>query len=467
MMTEFKKNENHSKMVDIRLNCFFEIMAEDIDVFAADRNGVAVRINNNYMKNYKVKEEDVLGKTVEELEGEGVFYPSVTRQVLLHKKKVTLLQRTGFGEDILTTGVPVFDEEGEVEYVVSFPAIDIAEMSNFNQKYLRLNELVNPHPFDIFESDTGDAEFFGVQTSNPTMRKIYGSIPEAAGSDANIMITGETGVGKNLVANLIHKQSSRSSKPFIEINCSAVPEELVEVELFGYAPGAFTGALSKGQRGKVEMANGGTLFLDEIGEISLQTQKKLLQLVQEKRMMPVGGINYQSVDFRLIAATNKDLRRSILDNKFREDLFYRINVLPIHIPPLRERKEDIPFLLHQFLESNNKIYDKGKKLSEKCMEMMMEYDWPGNIRELQNIVERLVIIGNNPIIDEQHFLNVFSEAQDKIQENRLPLKQRMEMFERSILKEMREGGLSTNQMARELKIGQSSVVRKLHKYGIQ
>ncbi|GAB4435024.1 MAG: sigma-54 dependent transcriptional regulator [bacterium] len=212
--------------------------------------------------------------------------------------------------------------------------------------------------------------------------------------DSTVLITGETGTGKELVANIIHYSGKRKDKPFIKINCSAIPAELMESELFGYEKGAFTGATSK-KLGKFELANGGTLFLDEIGDIPLSLQPKLLRVLQDKVIERIGGIGSIKVEVRIISATNKDLLEEVKKGNFREDLYYRLSVIPIYVPPLRERKEDIPYLVEHFLKKYNSRFGKNVRLSRELMTKFFDYDFPGNVRELENMIERLVALANN------------------------------------------------------------------------
>ncbi len=451
-------------LIDERLGFFFKVMAKDTDVFVANGEGIAICINKNYMDNYNVLESEIIGKRVDELEASGFFVPSVTTQVLKQRKKMTIMQRNRMGEEILTTGVPIFDESGEIDYVVSYPAIDIADLSNFDQKYRRLNELVSMYSREIEKLNVERSEFFGMFTNNQAMKDVYALIEIISDSESSIMISGETGVGKNLICSLIHSQSSRRRGPFVEINCGAIPENLIESELFGYVSGAFSGASEKGQKGKIEAAGGGTLFLDEIGEMPMDMQKKLLQVVQEKRIIPVGGTEYIDVDFRLITATNQDLEKRLKENKFRQDLYYRINVVSFHIPPLRERKEDIPMLALLFLDKFNRIYGKNKVLTQESIGMLSQYEWPGNIREMKNVIERIVLISKNDIVDKPELMGLFSELNKLPRLEKYTLKQKMEAYEKEIILEAYKDGLSTTQMAKKLGIAQSSVVRKLQKY---
>jgi DNA-binding NtrC family response regulator len=240
--------------------------------------------------------------------------------------------------------------------------------------------------------------FDQIVTRTKEMIKIFDTIKQVASSNAAVFITGESGTGKELVAKAIHFNGSRKNYPFVAINCAAVPETLIESDLFGYEKGAFTNAL-KERLGKFEVANSGTLFLDEIGDLSLTTQAKILRFLQEKELIRVGGTETISVDVRLIAATNKDLEKSLQEGSFREDLYYRINVIPIFIPPLRKRKDDIPLLVNHFLDKIAKKEGKNNiDISQEAMDILVDHNWPGNVRELENIIERVVILLKNDII---------------------------------------------------------------------
>ncbi|NPV44734.1 MAG: sigma-54-dependent Fis family transcriptional regulator [Firmicutes bacterium] len=244
----------------------------------------------------------------------------------------------------------------------------------------------------------GHSSFFGIIGESPKIKEIKDLIIKIANSQASVLLTGESGTGKEMFARAIHMCSKRKNKPFVAINCAALPQTLLESELFGYEKGAFTGAL-KQKKGKFEQANEGTIFLDEIGEMNIQTQSKLLRVLQEREYERVGGLETIKIDIRVITATNRDLEEAIKAGEFREDLYYRINVIPIHIPPLRERREDIPLLAEYFLKNFNADYKKNIELiSMEVIDIFMEYDWPGNIRELKNVIERAVAIAE-PDVD--------------------------------------------------------------------
>ena len=254
---------------------------------------------------------------------------------------------------------------------------------------------------------------FEITGTSPAMQQLKEQIQLVAPTDAWVLIQGENGTGKELVAQTIHKLSKRASKPMIELNCAAIPEELIESELFGHEKGAFTGASSM-KRGKFDLANGGTLFLDEIGDMSLKTQAKILRILQEQRFERVGGSKTIEVDVRIIAATNKNLEEEIQKGTFREDLYHRLNVIPMEIPPLRQRKEDIPMLVQVFLEEFQQKSNTKKQISDEVLQAFQNYDWPGNVRELRNTVERLIILSKGNVITEQDLPLALFKGSDKI-----------------------------------------------------
>jgi transcriptional regulator with PAS, ATPase and Fis domain len=287
-------------------------------------------------------------------------------------------------------------------------------------------------------------------------------VKNVAESDASVLIIGESGTGKELIARAIHANSSRRYTPFITASCGAMPEGLLESELFGHEKGAFTGALYT-KKGRFELADGGTLFLDEIGEISPKTQVDLLRVLDEKSFRRVGGMEQINVDVRILAATNRDLQKAIKEGTFREDLFYRLNVVSIHLPPLRERKEDIPLLSDHFLdkfraETNKRI----EHISSKALELILEYDWPGNVRELENAIERAVVVGKKKEIVPEDLPFFRQEIPEKT--GAKSLKEREKIH---ILKTLEENGWNISKTAEELGIDRVTLYNKIKKYNLE
>jgi TyrR family helix-turn-helix protein len=313
------------------------------------------------------------------------------------------------------------------------------------------------------------------------MKTVSDMLSRIAVSNATVLLTGESGVGKSLVAKQLHSKSSRKEEPFIEINCSTIPETLFESEMFGYVAGAFTGARSQGRQGLIEQAHKGTLFLDEIGELSLNMQVKLLKVLQDKKLIKVGGQKELSIDFRLVAATNQNLEELVRQGKFRSDLYYRLHVIPVTIPSLRERREDIPVFISYFLQKFNAKYGSAKTLSPFALECLNQYDWPGNVRELENLIERLVLTSDHHVISPEQLpfflknsmkkdlLNEEVLQQDSISihvDRDLDYKKTLERVEKQLLYKAYEQFKTTYEIARQIGISQPSVSRKLKQYNI-
>ncbi|MCP4749597.1 MAG: AAA family ATPase [Proteobacteria bacterium] len=323
---------------------------------------------------------------------------------------------------------------------------NVLELSRFRE--LRENEMRYP----------------GIIARSQKMESILRLAEKVAKVDINLLVSGESGVGKNVVTRLIHQNSCRRKSPFIEINCGAIPENLLESELFGYEPGSFTGASKSGKSGMIEAARNGTLFLNEISELPLSLQVKILRVIQEKKVTKIGGHKTKEVDFRLIAATNQDLGSKVKTGEFRKDLYYRLNVVPIIIPPLRERREDILPLISFFLEQANKQYKKKKTLSYNAVDTLLSYNWPGNVRELQHLIERIVITEDEENIRAVSLPDVVKGTSSDIFNEDLTLQQAKELLESKMIQRAFERYKTTVGVGKALGISQSSAARKLKKH---
>ncbi|PTY89219.1 sigma-54 interaction domain-containing protein, partial [Heyndrickxia sporothermodurans] len=361
-------------------------------IFIADHNGVALWVNDTSTKQQGAPRSKIIGRTVTELENNGMFTHSVTKIVLEKKETVTKVQ-VSKGRQYLATGYLVNIKEDNTEYVLVHVK-DVTETVKNSLKLEQAETLLQNYWEQLQQikrkQNVADSHQFVIGKSKKH-EEMLDLIDRVATVDATILLNGETGVGKSMIAREIHQRSNRQEKPFIQINCGAIPESLLESELFGHKKGAFTGANSSGKIGLVEKANGGTLFLDEIGELPLTLQPKLLQLVQNKSFIPIGSTELKKVDIRIITATNQNLLQMVEEKRFREDLYYRINVVSIHIPALRERKDDILPLIYYYFELFKTKYNKASVLSQKLLDYLQNYSWPGNIRELENMIERLVV----------------------------------------------------------------------------
>lgn len=325
---------------------------------------------------------------------------------------------------------------------------------------------------NYFRSQIQPISFDNIVGKSRKLQKVHELISKVIKNDATVIITGESGTGKELVARAIHYNSPRKDKPFVVLNCATIPENLVETELFGYEKGAFTGADAP-KPGKFELADEGTIFLDEISALRLDMQAKLLRVLQEKEIERVGGIKTSKIDIRIICATNTDLKQAVRENKFREDLYYRLNIVPIYIAPLRERKEDIPLLVEYFLKVYNEKFRKNiKGISQEAVRYLVNYSWPGNIRELENMIERLVVLTDKDVIEANDLpFEIFLEERCKIanfKEDGIALKQARDRFEREyILAVLEKTGWNQTETARLLGIHRNTLMMKLEQLGIK
>lgn len=442
--------------------------ASNDNIIVTDGNGIVLRAIKNSHEFYGEFSEKMIGQSVYELEKKHIFSPSVTIKVLEQKKEVQLMQKTAAGKIIMVKGIPVFDSENNIVRVISL-SHDLTEIQKLKEDYEKLQSKVEHYESEIEKLKEQETAFDLLTTNSPKMRKARETMRRVAKSEAAVLLFGESGVGKTIFARAIHQESDRREGTFIEMNCGAIPASLAESEMFGYEPGAFTGASQKGKKGLIESADGGTLFLDEIGELSLELQVKLLKVLQEKEITKIGAVESKKVDFRLIAATNQDLKKMVEEGTFREDLFYRLHVVPVEIPPLRERKEDFPMLLDIFLSQFNRKYNKNMRLHPDSISKCLSYNWPGNVRELENLIERLVIISDQTVILPSLFS--FESEQKSEEENwsslhlfqqeGKTLKEAINEIEKQWLLQAEKEGRSTYEMAKRLGISQPTVVRRL------
>ena len=343
---------------------------------------------------------------------------------------------------------------------------DITQLSRTSEKFNAATALLNAK--QIKNMQTQDFDSKRIIASSEAMHNVMTLAKRLAPVNTTVLITGESGVGKGLIAKTLHDEGNRWKEHFITVNCGAIPENLIESELFGYVAGAFTGSRSGGKKGLFEAAQNGTIFLDEISELPLNLQVKLLQVIQERQITPVGSTEAIPVDVRIISATNKDLESLVKEGKFREDLYYRLNVVPIKVPPLRERHEDILPLIQLNLARCNRNLNENKTISSDALSILIKYPWPGNIRELQNIVERLIITTSNDVISAD---DIFGFIKHDASKNTtisvdLSLAAAMEKAEKEILEQAVDNYKSTRAIARVLQVSQPTIVRKLNKYGL-
>lgn len=430
---------------------------------------------------YGVSREELLSSSVQQLQTAGVLKPSITMEVIRTRRPAQLMQVTGTGRRVIADAYPVF-VNGKLERIIS-RSRDLTDLQLIQDEYTLLQKRFSEHlkrsqaAPDAEEQALDDA-LDNLQARSHVMREIALLLKRVAPSDANVLMLGESGVGKSAFAKQLHRWSQRCDSAFIEVNCSAIPENLFESEMFGYQPGAFSGAARQGKAGLLEQAEGGTLFLDEIGELPLLMQTKLLKVIQDGSLTRLGDTSPRRVDFRLVVATNQDLGKQVEAGLFRLDLYYRLNVIPVTLPPLRDRREDIPDLVEACLKRLNQRYGRQKILDTRVWSTLMGSEWPGNVRELENWLERAWLSSPNDQIEVPDFhpqmehrpLNLSSAPtlpRTAPLETHETLKQYLARLERETLEQLSRTLPSTYAIAERLGISQSSVVRRLQRYCIK
>lgn len=364
--------------------------------YITDGKANTIYINKSYMNITGLKREEVMGRNMRDLVQEGTISRSGTLIVLQSGQAVTLQQTFKTGRNALITSSPIRDDEGHIIMVVT----NVRDMTEIYSLKARLDERNREEKRLREQLDYLKKDFLqqNLIAEDPKTLDVIRMLQKVKNMDTTVMLYGETGVGKEVFAKYLHREGKRSDRTFIKVNCGAVPADLMESEFFGYEKGAFTGADRSGKAGYFEVADGGTLFLDEIGELPLAMQVKLLRVLQEKEIMRVGSTKPVSVDVRIIAATNRDLAQMVEKGTFRQDLYYRLMVYPVRIPPLRERPGDIRSLAEHFVSELNQRYGSQKRFANLSLDLLLMYDWPGNIRELRNVVERAFIICSGDVI---------------------------------------------------------------------
>lgn len=441
-------------------------------LWICDAEGTVLRINRASERLNALKAQDVVGRNMRQLVEEGLIDCSATLEVIRTGRVVNLLQNTRNGRKLMLTGSPVFDERGRLSLVVVNER-DITEIDALYKSLEQEKALKDQYKNQILDMQLTHLHDHEIIARSPAMVNVLHQALKVSAVDSTVLLHGESGVGKGLIADLIHKFSPRVQHPMIRINCGAIPETLIEAELFGYERGAFTGARQSGKPGYFEAADGGTLLLDEVSELPLASQVKLLRFLEDGRITRVGGTTSRKLDVRILAATNRDLASMVQRGEFRKDLYYRLNVIPLWIPPLRERRECIfPMLQHYLERFCAKIQKPALRLSREAADALIAYDYPGNVRELVNLCERLAVMcENNPIRLGDLPQNVTCrprdwEGSDTLSLEGTSLKALLEAAECRILTKALETYGSQWTVARKLGINQSTVSRKMKKYGL-
>lgn len=464
-ITDLINRLEETKIQKEQLEVIFEHSYDGL--YLTNKDGLTIKTNAAIERITGIPKEYYIGKNVNNLMKRGILKNSVTIEALRKKETVSYVQKSYQGNITLLTGVPVLDQQGNIEMVVT----NIRDLTDLNRIQAENSNYFN-RDHSQQENELRDLskyeEEFGIIVQSESMTTIYETAKRIAKFDATILILGETGVGKDVLTNYIFQNSHRvKTGKLIKVNCGAIPPDLLESELFGYEAGAFTGANRQGKPGMFELANKGTIFLDEIGELPLNLQVKLLRILQEGEIQRVGATKPKKIDVHIIAATNRNLHDMVDRGEFREDLYYRLNVIPIHLPPLRERREDIFPLIHLFLKKYNQKYQLHKEFDYELIDFLTEYDWPGNIRELSNLIERLVVTTQQDRIFIHHLPNEYQSSIIGVHQRQTSLKEAVEHIEKKMLMNAVKKYQNTYEIAKALQTSQPTVVRKLKKYNIK
>ncbi len=454
-----------------------EILEGSYDgILVTDPEGKILYVNSSYERVAEIKKEDMKGKSMRDLMNP-VWMPNAVSYVVMEQKQtVSKRQITKSGRNIIVTGKPIFDKKGAVKKIV-INARDITEIYQLREELIKSQKMGKMYmdSYNDLSEEHNDKDSRNLLAVSKQMQEVLALAEKVANFQATVLILGESGVGKEEVAKYIHRNSIRKDKPFMTINCGAIPSNLLESELFGYEKGAFTGAGQYGKEGLLEAADGGVAFLDEIGETPLDFQVKLLRFMETKEIRRVGAVNGKTIDVRIVAATNRDLEAMVEEGTFREDLFYRLNVVKINVPPLRKRKDDIAPLAIFFLSQFNKKYGQNKILTYDVIKEFAKYPWPGNVRQLKNVIENMVVVSNNEYLqtDDLPWEREMAVSpnrkivQNVFESEEISLIEATELLEKMMLERAIETCKTTREIADKLKVNQSTIVRKMQKYGLK
>ena len=440
-------------------------------LFVCDGDANVIRVNPASERIHKRPASEMVGRNMRELIPEGFIDRSAALEACMQKETVSLLQNMPNNRKLISIGTPVFDQAGELIRVVVSER-DITEIDTLQRELENHEAIRDQYRHQMLEMQQTELEQRKIIARSPNMIKALRQAMRVATADSSVLILGESGVGKGVIADMIHHNSRRADRPLIKINCGAIPESLVEAELFGYEKGAFTGANTGGKPGQFELANEGILFLDEVAELPLSAQVKLLRFLEDGGITRLGATEERKVDVRVLAATHRDLDDMVEKGTFRLDLYYRLNVIPIHVPALRERKDCLVPLIRHYIDHFSLLNKESRRLSRAAIDALCNYSFPGNVRELMNICERLVVMSETEVIDMVDLpLQVAGSVKTRLPEEMdwpetVTLQEALETVERNILTKARERYRSQSRIAEVLGVNQSTIARKMKRYGL-
>ena len=436
-------------------------------LYITDGRSKTLRVNQAYERITGLKREDLIGKRTDDLVASGFFDSSVTLEVIKDHRPKTIMQHIKGGKTVMVTGNPIFDDNRQMIRVVT-NVRDLTELNQLKMEVEESKQLTKRYQDQLIEQGYLIQAEQELVIKSEAMRQVLQKALKMARVDSAVLLGGESGVGKDLLARFIHQASPRKEANFVKINCGAIPENLLESELFGYEKGAFTGARGEGKAGLLEMAHGGTVYLDEIADLPLFLQVKLLGIIEDKELTRLGSTRSKQIDFRLIAATNKDLISLSDENVFRKDLYFRLSTLPLTIPPLRERPEDIIPLVNHFLKKFNKNNEPKRTFSSEVYEVLSAYSFPGNIRELIHIIEGLVVMSDKQTITLEDVPPSLRQGTPMflLARGQINVKGTLAEYEKKIIAEALQKHKTVQGVARSLGVNPSTISRKIHRYGI-
>ena len=437
-------------------------------IWVTDGQGVILDVNKASEKFNGIKASAFKGKSIEVMLKKGLIDDAVTLHVLQTKRQHTIIQNISkTGRQLLVTGTPAFNEKGEL-FLVVVNERDITDLNTLQESLEQARRAREKVQQELDGLTMLEYEQGGVVAESRSMRRVLMTCLKLSQREAStFLLLGESGTGKGLLARFIHKAGPRKDKPFISVNCAALPDTLFEAELFGYEKGAFTGALESGRMGLMEVAGDGTLFLDEVGEISPAGQAKLLKCLDEREYLPLGAARHKQLRCNIIAATNSDLEEMVATKRFREDLLYRLNTFALSIPPLRERHEDLFELVTLLLKQYNARYDTSKRITPRFLDTLQGYPFPGNVRELKGMLRKGVVMCDEPVLDDFMAELIGNRAASEEPGEPVSLPEAVDAVERELLVKARAACSGTREMAAYLGVSQPTIVRKLRKYGIR
>ncbi len=439
-------------------------------LFVCDANANVIRVNPASERIHKLSARELIGRNMRDLIADGFIDRSAALETCRTKQPASLLQNKA-GRKLISIATPVFDDLGELIRVVVSER-DITEIDTLQRELEQQEAISDQFRDQMLAMQQAHLDSKQIIARSPLMIRALQQAIRVAGADSTVLILGESGVGKGLIADLIHKNSRRAEHPLIKINCGAIPESLIEAELFGYEKGAFTGAQASGKPGHFELADGGTLFLDEIAELPLPSQVKLLRFLEDGRITRLGGTNSKNVNVRVLAATHRNLEQMVEEGRFRLDLYYRLNVIPIQVPAVRERRDCLVPLIRHYIDHFGAQIGSKRRLTRAALDAMTCYSYPGNVRELMNICERLVVMSETETIDLPDLPAQVATRSGNLDFSRIDcpegmtLQQALDQVEKNILLQARQRFLNQTEIAEALGVNQSTIARKLKRHGL-